>query len=414
MAFSFFGRRNTEQREQEAREQEQRERELREQEQREQQAREQELLARQTRDAQARAAEQQREQQMRDEQLRDQRLEAERLEKQRLQTLPPAQQPRPSAPPPPPPPAPPAPEKRGFLERMRQAVTRTRENLSEQIGSVLALTREVDESSLADLEMVLLAADLGGPTVARVLENLRQRALRHGIESGEELRRLLKQELRSILDSVDTPVAHPASGPEVVMMVGVNGTGKTTTTGKLAAFHRAQGRTVLLCAADTFRAAAIEQLEVWAARADVPVIKTKTGGDPSAALWDSCEAAKARNTGLLIVDTAGRLHTKTDLMKELDKMRRTAEKQVPGAPHQTLLVMDATTGQNGLQQARLFTEAARVTGIVLTKLDGTAKGGVVLAIATELGLPVRYVGIGEKMEDILPFDSEAFVDSLVK
>jgi fused signal recognition particle receptor len=206
----------------------------------------------------------------------------------------------------------------------------------------------------------------------------------------------------------------PAAAPEVVMMVGVNGTGKTTTTGKLAAFYRGQGRTVLLCAADTFRAAAIEQLEVWASRSDVPIIKTKTGGDPSAALYDACTAAKARGTDVLIVDTAGRLHTKTDLMKELDKMRRTAEKLVAGAPHQTLLVMDATTGQNGLQQARLFTEAARVTGIVLTKLDGTAKGGIVLAIATELGLPVKYVGVGEKMEDILPFDSGAFVDSMVK
>jgi fused signal recognition particle receptor len=197
------------------------------------------------------------------------------------------------------------------------------------------------------------------------------------------------------------------------MMVGVNGTGKTTTTGKLSAYFTSQGRTVLLCAADTFRAAAIEQLEVWARRSNVDIIKTKQGGDPSAALYDACTAAKARSTQILIVDTAGRLHTKTDLMKELDKMRRTAEKLIPGAPHQTLLVMDATTGQNGLAQARIFTEAARVTGIVLTKLDGTAKGGIVLAIATELKLPVVYAGTGEKLEDIIPFDSGAFVDSLL-
>jgi fused signal recognition particle receptor len=196
-------------------------------------------------------------------------------------------------------------------------------------------------------------------------------------------------------------------------MVGVNGTGKTTTTGKLANLYRSQGRSVLLCAADTFRAAAIEQLEVWAQRSDVPVIKTKQGGDPSAALYDALAAAKARSTDVLIADTAGRLHTKTDLMKELDKMRRTCEKLVPGAPHQTFLVMDATTGQNGLQQARLFTEAARVSGIVLTKLDGTAKGGIVLAIATELGLPVLYAGIGEKIDDLIPFDSAVFIDSLV-
>jgi fused signal recognition particle receptor len=305
-------------------------------------------------------------------------------------------------------------EKRGFFDRMRQAVTRTRDSFSESIGSVLALTREVDETSLAELETVLLAADIGSATAREIIESLRQRGLRQGIEGGDELKRLLKLELKQVLDEVATEDVVPATAPEVVMMVGVNGTGKTTTTGKLAAYYAAQGRSVMMCAADTFRAAAIEQLEVWATRSGVPMIKTKTGGDPSAALYDACTAAKARATGVLIVDTAGRLHTKTDLMKELDKMRRTAGRLVPGAPHQTLLVMDATTGQNGLQQARLFTKAAHVTGIVLTKLDGTAKGGIVLAIATELGLPVKFVGIGEKMEDLLPFDSAAFVDSMMK
>jgi fused signal recognition particle receptor len=312
-------------------------------------------------------------------------------------------------------PAPPAPpqEKRGFFDRMKQAVTRTRESLSESISSVVALTREVDESTLIDLEPVLLSADLGAPTTALVLENLRQRALRTGIQGGPELKTLLKQELKAVLDNVARPIHHPASPPEVIMMVGVNGTGKTTTTGKLAQHFTQQGRTVLLCAADTFRAAAIEQLEVWATRSNTPIIKTKQGGDPSAALYDACAAAKARGSQVLIVDTAGRLHTKSDLMKELDKMRRTAAKLVPGAPHQTLLVMDATTGQNGLTQARLFTEAAHVTGIVLTKLDGTAKGGIVLAIATELKLPVVYAGIGEKIDDLIPFDSTAFIDSLL-
>jgi fused signal recognition particle receptor len=317
---------------------------------------------------------------------------------------------------------PPAPEsqepKRGLFDRMKQAVTRTRESFTESISSIVALTREVDETTLVNLEPLLLAADLGAPTTAIVMENLRQRALRTGIQGGDELKQLLKSELKQILDNVARPIRHPASPPEVIMMVGVNGTGKTTTTGKLAAYFTAgkdgQARTVLLCAADTFRAAAIEQLEVWAQRSKVQIIKTKQGGDPSAALYDACAAAKARGTQILIVDTAGRLHTKTDLMKELDKMRRTAEKLIPGAPHQTLLVMDATTGQNGLQQARLFTEAANVTGIVLTKLDGTAKGGIVLAIATELKLPVIYAGIGEKLEDIIPFDSSAFVDSLLE
>ena len=303
--------------------------------------------------------------------------------------------------------------KRGLFDRMKQAVTRTRESFTESISSVIALTREVDETTLVNLEPLLLAADLGAPTTALVMENLRQRALRTGIQGGDELKQLLKSELKAILDGVARPIRHPSTPPEVIMMVGVNGTGKTTTTGKLAAYFTAQGRTVLLCAADTFRAAAIEQLEVWAQRSDVQIIKTKQGGDPSAALYDACAAAKARGTQVLVVDTAGRLHTKTDLMKELDKMRRTAEKLVPGAPHQTLLVMDATTGQNGLQQARLFTEAAHVTGIVLTKLDGTAKGGIVLAIATELKLPVIYAGIGEKLEDIIPFDSGAFIDSLL-
>ncbi len=305
------------------------------------------------------------------------------------------------------------PARRGFFDRMKQAVTRTRESFSESISSVVALTREVDESTIADLEPILLAADIGSATTALVLENLRQRAYRTGIASGSELKELLKEELRAVLDGVARPVHHPAAAPEVIMMVGVNGTGKTTTSGKLAALYTRHGRTALLCAADTFRAAAIEQLEVWSQRSGVPIIKTRQGGDPSAALYDACAAAKARGTEVLIVDTAGRLHTKTDLMKELDKMRRTAEKLVPGAPHQTLLVMDATTGQNGLQQARLFTEAARVTGIVLTKLDGTAKGGIVLAIATELQLPVVFAGVGEKMDDILPFDSSAFIDSLL-
>ena len=196
-------------------------------------------------------------------------------------------------------------------------------------------------------------------------------------------------------------------------MVGVNGTGKTTTSGKLAAYFRAQGKTVLLCAADTFRAAAIEQLEVWSERSGVEIIKSRQGGDPSAVLFDALQAARARATDFLIVDTAGRLHTKNNLMAELDKMRRTTQRIVPDAPHEVLLVMDATTGQNGLQQARLFTESAGVTGIVLTKLDGTAKGGIAVAIARELKLPVRYVGVGEKIDDLLPFDSDVFVDSLL-
>ncbi|MGC9199812.1 MAG: signal recognition particle-docking protein FtsY [Acidobacteriaceae bacterium] len=316
---------------------------------------------------------------------------------------------------------PPTPEeqpvaRRGLFERMKSAVTRTRESLSNSLSSVMALTREVDEASFDDLELALLACDIGAATTNLIITALRDRALHHGISDGSALKVLLKQELLRILRAVDsaaTPVTHPSTPPEVIMMVGVNGTGKTTTTGKLAAYLRREGHTVLLCAADTFRAAAIEQLQVWAQRSSVDLISTRQGGDPSAALFDALTAAKARSIGILIVDTAGRLHTKSDLMKELDKMRRTAERLVPGSPHQTLLVIDATTGQNGLQQARLFTDASHVTGIVLTKLDGSAKGGIVVAIAQEMGLPVRYVGIGEKLEDIIPFDPEAFVDSLL-
>ena len=304
-------------------------------------------------------------------------------------------------------------ERKGFFDRMKQAVTRTRVSLSESIASVVALTREVDEASLDELEFALLASDIGALTTDEIITRLRERALRGGISDGAVLKRLLQEEILRILNSVQKPIAHASAPPEVVMMVGVNGTGKTTTTGKLAALYRREGKSVLLCAADTFRAAAIEQLEVWAQRSDVQMVKTRQGGDPSAALFDALTAGKARGVEIVIVDTAGRLHTKSDLMKELDKMRRTAEKLVPGAPHQTLLVMDATTGQNGLQQARLFTEAAQVTGIVLTKLDGTAKGGIVVAIARELGLPVLYAGVGEKIDDILPFDAASFVESML-
>jgi fused signal recognition particle receptor len=246
-----------------------------------------------------------------------------------------------------------------------------------------------------------------------VLAKLRDKADRKQIKDVDELKRLLKEELLGILNTANAaPVQRVDGGAEVILVVGVNGTGKTTTIGKLAQNFRSQGKSVLLCAADTFRAAAIEQLEIWGQRTGTEVIRTKPGGDPSAVLFDALQAASTRHTDYVIVDTAGRLHTKSNLMAELDKMRRTAQRIIPGAPHETLLVMDATTGQNGLQQARQFTEAAGVTGIVLSKLDGTAKGGVVVAICRELGLPVRYVGVGEKAGDLLPFDPKDFVDSL--
>jgi len=305
------------------------------------------------------------------------------------------------------------PKKKGFLDRMREAVTRTRENLEERIDSVLSLTRTVDESALEELEMSLIASDIGVNTASEIVSTLRERAKRQQIRDGAELKDLLKEQLKSLLDEQERSPRRVAVPPEVILLVGVNGTGKTTTSGKLAAHLRAQDKTVLLCAADTFRAAAIEQLEVWSERSGVELIKSRQGGDPSAVLFDSLNAAKARGIDFLIVDTAGRLHTKNNLMAELEKMRRTTQRLVPDAPHEVLLVMDATTGQNGLQQARLFTESAGVTGIVITKLDGTAKGGIAVAIARELKLPVRYVGVGEKIDDLLPFDSGAFVDSLL-
>jgi fused signal recognition particle receptor len=308
------------------------------------------------------------------------------------------------------------PEKKSIFNRMREAVSRTRETLTERIEDIVAITHEVDEAALEELEMSLLASDLGVSTTNDIIAALRARVKRHEIRNGAELKQLLKDQIQAILDAreeEDFFKPRYTAPPFVIMMVGVNGTGKTTTSGKLAAYYRRQGKTVLLAAADTFRAAAIEQLEVWGQRTGVEMIKTKQGGDPSAVLFDAIKASQARTTDVVIADTAGRLHTKDNLMAELSKMRRTAQRLIPSAPHEVLLVLDATTGQNGLQQARLFTESAGVTGIVITKLDGTAKGGIAVAIAQELKMPVRYVGVGEKLEDLIPFDSKAYVDSLL-
>jgi len=296
---------------------------------------------------------------------------------------------------------------------MKQAVTRTRENLSERIEEAVSFNKEIDRNTLEDLEATLIAADLGTTTTQEVLGKLREKADRKQIKDVAELKRVLKAELLAILNRANVPpVQAPDGMPEVILVVGVNGTGKTTSIGKLTQFLRSQGKSVTLCAADTFRAAAIEQLEIWGQRTGTEVIRTKAGGDPAAVLYDALQAATARHSDYVIVDTAGRLHNKAGLMAELEKMRRTAQRIIPGAPHETLLVVDATTGQNGLQQARQFTDSAGVTGIVLSKLDGTAKGGVVVAISRELGLPVRYVGVGEKVDDLLRFVPEDFVDSL--
>jgi fused signal recognition particle receptor len=300
-----------------------------------------------------------------------------------------------------------------LLDRLRESVSKTRSQLAARVEELFTGEKRIDPSVLAEIENALLSADLGVQTTREILANVREKVDRHALNDGTQLKIELKSQLISIL-SVTSPAANGAVdvAPRVIFMIGVNGVGKTTTIGKLAHRLREEGRSVLLCAADTFRAAASEQLDIWAERAGVVLIKQKHGADPAAVVYDALAAAKARAMDAVIVDTAGRLHTKSNLMAELDKMRRTAAKLVPGAPHDVLLVMDATTGQNGLQQARQFTAAAGVTGIVLTKLDGTAKGGIVVAIVRELGLPIRFVGTGEKIQDLVPFDAETFVNSL--
>jgi fused signal recognition particle receptor len=299
-----------------------------------------------------------------------------------------------------------------LLERLKKGIEKTRTGFVSMIEDTLQGKKEIDSDLLEELEYSLITADIGVRTATEILESIRQRVDRKLVNDAGELRALIKQHLLEVLESVERPVHTVAQPPAVVMVVGVNGAGKTTTIGKLAHRFHSEKRSVLLCAADTFRAAAIDQLEVWGERTKTEVIRQKPGSDPSAVLFDALQAARARKVDYVIVDTAGRLHTKTNLMAELEKMGRTANKVIPGAPHEVLLVLDATTGQNGLEQAKHFTQTSGVTGIVLTKLDGTAKGGVVVAIARELNLPIRYIGIGEKVEDLLPFEPERFVESL--
>jgi fused signal recognition particle receptor len=299
-----------------------------------------------------------------------------------------------------------------LLEKLKSGVQKTREGLVSRIEDVISGRKQIDADLLEELESTLIGADIGVTTTNEILDRIRERVDRKLVGDAGELRGLIREYLLEVLQANDRPLAYLAEPPAVIMVVGVNGAGKTTTIGKLASHLKAEGHTVLLCAADTFRAAAIEQLEVWGERTDTRVVRQKTGADPSAVMFDALQAAKSGRTDYVIIDTAGRLQTKTNLMAELEKMRRTAARVIPDAPHEVLLVLDATTGQNGLEQARKFTETSGVTGIVLTKLDGTAKGGVIVAIARELALPIRFIGVGEKVEDLLPFDPEAFIDSL--
>jgi fused signal recognition particle receptor len=306
----------------------------------------------------------------------------------------------------------PPPSEPGFLEKLKRGLEKTRTGLASRLEEVLGSGRTIDAATLEELEYALLAADIGVRTAGEILDLVQQRLNRKQESSPEHLRELIRNHLVEVLRAVDRPPAAVPEPPAVILVVGVNGSGKTTTIGKLAHRFRQDGQSVLLCAADTFRAAAIEQLEIWGRRTGADVIRQRPGADPSAVVYDAVQAAKARGVDTVIVDTAGRLHTKSNLMAELEKMRRTAGRLSPGAPHEVLLVLDATTGQNGLEQARKFTESSGVTGIVLTKLDGTAKGGIVVAIARELNLPIRFVGVGEQAEDLLPFDAEKFASSI--
>ena len=299
-----------------------------------------------------------------------------------------------------------------LLDRLKAGIQKTRSGLVDRLEDAIAGRKEIDAALLDELEYALITADIGVNTASEILESIRQRADRNQLGNAQEIKQLIAQHLLEILEAADRPVPRVKEPPAVVMVVGVNGSGKTTTIGKLASRFQAEGHSVLLCAADTFRAAAIEQLQVWAGRTGTDVIRQSAGADPSAVLFDALQAAKARGVDYVIIDTAGRLHTKSNLMAELEKMRRTAAKVIPSAPHEVLLVLDATTGQNGLEQARRFTESSGVTGIVLTKLDGTAKGGIVVAIARELNLPIRYVGVGEQASDLLPFEPDKFIASL--
>lgn len=305
-------------------------------------------------------------------------------------------------------------EKGRFFKRMKSGLSKTRKAMSSGIGTLLLGRREIDDELFEDLEMQLVMSDVGVEATRQVIDNLEQRVERQEMADGHALVRSLKQELSNILEPCQSSlsVTKPQDGPFVLLVVGVNGVGKTTTIGKMAKYYQQQGKSVMLAAGDTFRAAAVEQLQVWGERNDVPVIAQHTGADSASVIFDAVEAAKARGTDIIIADTAGRLHNKSNLMEELSKVVRVMQKLDVTAPHEVLLVLDAATGQNALSQAEHFRKAVGVTGVALTKLDGTAKGGVIFAIAKQLGLPIRFIGVGEQIDDLRPFRSDDFVEAL--
>jgi len=299
-----------------------------------------------------------------------------------------------------------------LAERVREGLRRTRQFMDDGLDALLSVGRPVDDALLDELEEMLIASDLGAAAAAEFVKGVREEARRGRAVSSQDVRALLGRFLEETLANAAAPLYLDAR-PTVILVLGVNGAGKTTSTGKLAAALKARGKSVMLAAADTFRAAAIEQLEEWGRRADVEVIRQAAGADPSAVVFDAVKAAHSRGVDVLLVDTAGRLHTKSNLMEELVKLKKVVSRQVAGAPHESLMVLDAPTGQNGLQQAKMFHEAVGLTGLILTKLDGTAKGGIVVRIYQELGVPIKFVGVGERLEDLQPFDAKIFVNALL-
>ena len=302
--------------------------------------------------------------------------------------------------------------KPGFFERLKSGLKKTKDGLVGRIDALVLGKKVIDADTLEELEEILITSDIGVKTTVELIRTLEQRLGRNELKDGEALRAALKEEILARLIAHHQPLDINSQKPFVLLVIGVNGVGKTTTVGKLASRFSASGKKVLLAAADTFRAAAAEQLTVWGDRSGVDVIRHKEGADPSAVVFDACKAAVARGVDILIIDTAGRLHTKVNLMEEMKKIRRVIHREIPEAPHETLLVLDAATGQNATSQVRLFKEAAGVTGLALTKLDGTAKGGIVVAVSHEFVLPVRYIGVGESIEDLRDFDPQEFTDAL--
>ena len=300
----------------------------------------------------------------------------------------------------------------GFFNRLKDSLAKTRQGFVEKIDTLIHRRKEIDEDVYEELEEILVQADVGVATAMELVEKVRSIVKERRIEDAAEIKPVLKEQIREMLGTGSMPINTYWQSPTVILVVGVNGVGKTTTIGKMAHLYKMEGKKVLLGAADTVRAAAIDQLEVWAERVNVDLIKHREGSDPAAVAYDSLQAAKARGADLLIIDTAGRLHTKSNLMEELKKIGRVLDRAMPGAPHEVLLVLDATTGQNAVNQAKLFGEAVGVTGIVLTKLDGSAKGGVVLGVKHALNIPVKLIGIGEGIDDLRPFDVEEFVEAL--